>query len=197
MGEHEEDDRLAVRVGGGHRLGQPGARHELAGRGGGGRGRNGCGPWRRRGGRGRRRRGRGAGDGGSRRAGGWRRSGRGGRRSGAGRRATALVHHPGDEQEQDHHREHSERGDLNDRVLVQRLSHEIAPVTIPGRWTGKRKGPNLPTPLGLRTLLRRWASTGRAKSGSPETDSQANCAGSQLERLSNKLEPCVTIAVTR
>ena len=47
---------------------------------------------------------------------------------------------------------------------------------------------NLPTPLGLRTLLGRWASTDRPE-GRPEIDSQADCVGSQLERPSNKLEP--------
>jgi hypothetical protein len=47
----------------------------------------------------------------------------------------------------------------------------------------------LPTPPGLRTLLRRWASTDEAASDLSETDSQASGAGSQLERLSNKFEP--------
>src|SRR5204863_7614951 len=108
----------------------------------------------------------------------------------------------GQKEDTDDDSEASQQRDQHDRVVFDRLSHARPPVTDPGLWTGTRsarsgtkRGPSLPTPLGLRTLLRRWASTGPAPRGPPETDSQADCAGSQLERLSNKLEPSLTIAV--
>src|SRR5439155_4722575 len=92
----------------------------------------------------------------------------------------------GEQEERHHHRQHREHGDLGDRVVVQGLSHDQA----------LRAGSNLPTPLGLRTLTERWASTGCDPRDTPENDSQADCAGSQLERLSNKLEPSGTIPIT-
>ena len=197
MPEHEQDDRLAVRVGLRHRRGKPGPGHEPAeagagrragGRGGRRRHRGGAGAWRSRAdARARRRRG----------AGGVRRC----RAAGVAWRspssrcrscATTLVI----EQEGDDHHQDAEHGDLGDRVVVQGLPHEAGPAAGGRRQAAKNEGPNLPAPLGLRTLLRRWASTGGPQRDSPETDSQADCAGSQLERLSNKFEPCVTIAVT-
>ena len=105
------------------------------------------------------------------------------------------MHDPGQEQKRDDDREPAEQPDLDDGVVVDRLSHARLPATRVGLWIGKRKGPNLPTPLGSRTLLRRWASAGPVPRDLPDTDSQADCAGSQLERLSNKLEPSLTIAV--
>jgi hypothetical protein len=54
----------------------------------------------------------------------------------------------------------------------------------------------LPALLGLRTRLDRWVSTERATRDPSEIDSQADCVGSQLEQLSNKLEPPETLSVT-
>jgi hypothetical protein len=68
-------------------------------------------------------------------------------------------------------------------------------LTVAGK--GRKKGPNLPAPPGLRTLLRRWVSTSLTARGLLEIDPQADCVGSQLERLSNKLEPSMTIPVTK
>src|SRR3954447_21387657 len=70
-----------------------------------------------------------------------------------GRALRALVGHPGDQQEPDQQRERQEGADLDDRIVVERLSHG-RPHPVAGN--GRKKGPNLPVPLGLRTLLRRW-----------------------------------------
>src|SRR6476619_1729670 len=42
--------------------------------------------------------------------------------------------------------------------------------------------------------MNRWVSTGEPARSTPETDSQAECVGSQLGRLANEFEPGITIS---
>ena len=61
----------------------------------------------------------------------------------------------------------------------------------------KNEGPNLPTPPGLRTLLRRWASTDGPNVAHRKSTPKPIVLAHNWSGYRTEFEPCVTIAVTR